>query len=178
MEKNSRGKTMIFKVKIGHWRFTFTFAPVTNIIGVNSNLQDGNHILMWDFDDIDLNAIEDTLRTVQLLHNLPNIYILTTGKKNHYIAYCFKRCSWEGSITIVADTVGVDPNFFKYGVYRGHWTLRVSPKEGRKPKLVTVLKGWIHEDCSIDELNSWTKYETLADAAPMRKWELKLFGSK
>jgi hypothetical protein len=169
---------MIFKIRIGHWRFTFTFAPITDVIGVNSNIENGWHIPMWDFDDVGFSDVETALLIQQREWRLPNIYILSTGKPRHYIAYCFKEMLWRACVALVAGTGFVDPNFFKYGVYREHWTLRVSPKEGRKPKLVKVLYSNIPEDCSIDELNSWTKYETLADAAPMRKWELILFGSK
>jgi hypothetical protein len=162
---------MIFKIRIAHWRFTFTLAPVTNVTGVNSNLQDGNHIIMWDFDDVELSLVEATLKWTQRHWELPNIYIFNTGTKDHYIAYCFERCKWWKSMAIVAQTNFVDPNFFKYGVYREHWTLRVTPKEGRKPLLVKTLYSPIPESASISDLNSWVNYETLADATPMRKWE-------
>lgn len=148
---------MIFKIRIAHWKFTFTFAPVTDVTGVNSNLPDGSHIIMWDFDDIPLEILADELEYLQDQLGLPNIYILNTGNPNHYIAYCFKRCTWQYSIEAVARIWLVDPSFFKYGVYREHWTLRVTPKEGRKPKLVKILHSPIPEDTSIDELNSWVQ---------------------
>jgi len=165
---------MIIRIRIAHWRFTLTFAPVTDIIGVNSTLPEGDHITMWDFDDIPLDEVYVALLEVGHHNKLPNIYILTTGAKDHYIAYCFKSMPWRESVRIVAETYGVDHNFFKYGVYREHWTLRVTPKESRKPKLVRIVRSIFKEDCSIAELNSWTQYETLADATPMRKWELNV----
>lgn len=148
---------MIFKIRIAHWRFTFTFAPVTDIKGVNSTLPDGDHVHMWDFDDVDLELVVSALHYVQNLFKLPNIYILTTGSADHFIAYCFERASWIRSVQIVASTSLVDANFFKYGVYRGHWTLRVTPKEGRKPKCIKILSSPIPETASIDELNSWVQ---------------------
>jgi hypothetical protein len=148
---------MIIKIRIGCWRFTWTFAPVTDIIGVNSTLPEGDHITMWDFDDIPLNDVIYELAGVKLFYHLSNIYIFETGKPNHFIAYCFTAMPWRNSVQIVACTKGVDPSFFKYGVYREHWTLRVTPKEGRKPKLVKILYSKIEEDCSIDELNSWVQ---------------------
>jgi len=148
---------MIFKLQIGAWRYTFTLSHVTHVIGVNSTLPDGKHIVMWDFDDKDIFMVQQVLEIVQNDCELPNIYILNTGKLDHYIAYCFKAMPWRESVQIVACTLGVDPNFFKYGVYREHWTLRVSPKEGRKPQLITTLKSSIPEDCTISELNSWVK---------------------
>jgi hypothetical protein len=152
---------MIKKLRVGKWRFTFTFAPVTDVVGVNSNLPDGDHILMWDFDGVPLRDVILALDDVQEDQLLPNIYILNTGKRNHHIAYCFERCPWRVAVKIIADTPKVDWNFFKYGVYRGHFTLRVSDKNHRKIKLVKVLKGLRSETASVLELKSWTKYETL-----------------
>jgi len=154
---------MILRGRIGNVRVTFTIAPVVDVVGVNSLLPDGNHILMWDFDDVSLYEVVTTLFGVQMLFKLPNIYILLTKKPDHYIAYCFKRCTWRQAIGIIATTPCVDMNFFKYGVYRGRFTLRVGPKCGRIPKLVVVLRSTIPEDVSIPELKSWVKYETLPD---------------
>jgi len=148
---------MIINIKIAHWRFTFTLAPVTNVTGVNSKLADGNHIIMWDFDDIQLDVVKSVLGIVQSIYDLPTIYILNTGAPNHFIAYCFARCEWRLSIEIVAATPHVDPAFFKYGVYREHWTLRVTPKEGRKPKLIALLYSKTKEEANVSELNSWVK---------------------
>jgi hypothetical protein len=165
---------MIFRISIFNWRFTFTFAPVTNVIGVNSNLPNDKHILMWDFDDVLLEEVAEALINVQKRYRLPKIYILSTGGKDHYIAYCFARCTWRESIRIVTATECVDMSFIRFGVYRKHWTLRVSPKEGRKPKLKAVLTSKYKEDCRISDLDSWTKYETIADHAPIGKVELNV----
>jgi len=154
---------MIWKLRIGRWRFTFTMAPLTDVIGVNSNLPDGNHIVMWDFDETNFDDVFKTLLTVQRVYNLPKIYILETKKDTNYIAYCFKRTTWLKVVEIIAFTKGVDWNYFKYGVYRGNFTLRVGPKCGRKPKLVWTLVSSVPEDCSIKELKSWVRYETLED---------------
>jgi len=148
---------MIIRIRILNWRFTLTFAPVVNVIGVNSKLPGDKHIIMWDFDDIPLDTVAAELEIVQLIYELPNIYILSSGAPNHYIAYCFHRCKWRDSIEIVAATPSVDASFFKYGVYREHWTLRVSPKEGRKPQLAYTLKSQKRETANISELNSWVK---------------------
>jgi hypothetical protein len=156
---------MIIKIRIAHWRFTFTFAPVTDVTGVNSTLKDGWHIPMWDFDDIPLEYVEAALRLVQNKFKLSNIYILNTGKTDHYIAYCFQKRPWDVIVTIVSATLFVDHNFFKYGVYREHWTLRVTPKEGRKPKLIKILYSLVPESVNISELNSWVK-DTLKVHSP------------
>lgn len=165
---------MILKFQIGRWRFTFTMAPVTTVAGVNSNLEDGNHILMWDFDDTTLNDTAVCLSRVQNIYKLPNIYILETKKDKNFIAYCFKKLSWAKVVEIIAFTRGVDWNFFKYGVYRGRFTLRVTPKCNRKPKLVFTLKTDEKETANVKELRSWVKYQTLEDAWKSKKIEVKI----
>lgn len=156
---------MIKKWRIGRWRFTITIAPMADVIGVNGNLEDGNHILMWDFDDTDLNTVVTNLLKVQRIYELPAIHILETNKNENFMAYCFKRTEWKKVVEILAFTEGVDWNYFKYGVYRKHFTLRVTPKSGREPKLIWTLVSDVPADCAIADLMSWTKYETLADDA-------------
>ncbi|GAG93430.1 unnamed protein product [marine sediment metagenome] len=147
-------------------------APVSSVYGVNSTLPDGNHILMWDFDDTYLDAVAINLSRVQSIYNLPNIYILETKKDKNFIAYCFKSCTWHKAIEIIAFTRNVDANFFKFGVYREKFTLRVTPKSGRTPKLVFTLKSNVKETANIKMLQSWTQYQTLTDAWKSIKREL------
>jgi len=154
---------MIKKWRIGRWRITFTFAPVVDVIGVNSNLEDGSHILMWDFDDTSLDDVTESLMDIQRVYQLPPIYILESKKDANYMAYCFKRLPWIKVVEILASTPGIDYNFLKYSVYREHCTLRVTPKCGRRPKLIWKIMSDIPEDAKIAQLMSWTKYETLPD---------------
>jgi len=148
---------MIFRLRIGNWRFTFTLYQITDITGVNSLLPDGNHILMWDFDDVPLGVVQSTLSIIQSIYDLPTIYILNTGKPNHFIAYSFAKCSWRLTVEILAATPNLCEDYFKWGVFRKRFTLRVTPKEGRKPKLVALLYSKTPEDVKLSELTSWVK---------------------
>jgi len=154
---------MIIKVRLGRWRITFSFAPVVDVIGVNSLLPNGKHILMWDFDGVELSKVIEALASIQLIYELPAVHILETKNNSNYIAYCFKQVSWRKAIEIIASTPHVDLNFFKYGVYRERFTLRVSPKCGRTPKHVLTLPSTHEPDVSTDMLKSWVRYETLPD---------------
>lgn len=153
---------MILKTTIKGIRFTFSVARVTKVIGVNSNLDDGTHILMWDFDDVELDRVREALKTVQTRYMLSDILILRTKEPNNYIAYCFSSQLWRRAIEIVASTLYVDWQFLRFGVYRGHFTLRVTPKNGRVPKLIEILEGYSNSDVSPQDLSSWVKYETLS----------------
>ena len=166
---------MIIKVTLGRWRFTFSMAPITKVMGVDSTLTDGNHILMWDFDTDTLAAIEGTLRSLQKQYRLPDIRISQTGKEHGYHAVCMARKTWRDCVEILAATPLLDWNFFKYGIYRGHFTLRVGPKLFRKIKFLKTLKSEEPDESTLEELKSWVRYETLEDGWHSRKIELKIF---
>ena len=152
---------MIKRVTIGDLRITFTAARITKVVGVNSQLDDGRHILMWDFDDTPLQEVKDALRRVQTRFFLSDIYVLLSSVPSNYIAYCFTAKEWRDTVMIITQTEGVDWNFIKYGVYRGRFTLRVSEKHNEKPWLITKLIGYEKANCTVANLNSWVRYETL-----------------
>ena len=168
---------MIIKTTIGRWRFTFSMAPITKVVGINSNLPDGKHILMWDFDNGTLYEIMHNLRCVQIDYALPKIRIARTGKKTGYHAICLKRVEWRECVEILAATPMLDWTYYKYGVYRGHFTLRVSPKCFRNIIFDGIMSGYGKEDVSIKELNSVTQYETLEDGWKSKKLEVKFFAN-
>ena len=153
-------------------------APITNIVGVDSTLPDGNHIIMFDFDATTLNKVITEMLKVQMVYKLPTIYITETSPDTGFHAWCFKKVSWMKLIEIMAFTKGIDWNYFKYGVYRKHFTLRVSSKCGRIIKPITKLPSPVPEDVTIHELRNWVQYETLADGRESHKIEIKLQRTK
>jgi len=145
---------MIKRITIGDVRVTFTLARIAKVIGVNSQLDEDRHILMWDFDDVSLEEVVAALNVVKNRYSLSNIYVLETKKDTNYIAYCFTALDWRRVVEIIAQTEHIDWNFFKYGVYRGRFTLRVTPKDGRTPKFKCMLEGLGLPDCEPSELMS------------------------
>jgi hypothetical protein len=166
---------MIWQLRIGNWKFTFTFAQVTDVIGVNSKLKDGNHILMWDFDGVNPEEVVKALALVQRIYKLPDIYIFNGGKNDSYMAYCYKRLPWRKALSIVLDTPHVDYNFIKYSAFREKFTLRVSPKCGRWVHAVGILKSKYPETANVRDLQDWVIYETLTK--PSKKYIIKIGGS-
>lgn len=152
---------MILKLRLGNHRITFTFAKVIDVLGVNSKLTDGNHILMWDFDALPLKKVIRNLATVQTFFKLPKIYILRSSPPDNYIAYCFSRNTWAETRAIVGMTEGIDENFYKWGVFRKRFTLRVGAKTGYVPTCVNIIFSPHPEEANVAELKSWVKYETL-----------------
>lgn len=146
--------------RIGDYRFWVSVRRVGDMKGMCSELEDGKHILMWDFDDVSLANVRDALWEVQTHHWLPKVYILETRRDRSYIAYCFTRYSWERAVSIVAETLYVDWVYFKLSVFRGFFTLRYTPKRGREPKLVSVLQSDRPEQATVDDLMRALRYET------------------
>lgn len=153
---------MIKRLTIGHHRLTFTFARIAKVIGVNSNFDEDNHILMWDFDDVSLEDVKEALKLVQTRYFLSDIHILETKPNTNFIAYCFSVEEWRRVVEIIASTPNVDLQFLRFGIYRGHFTLRVTPKGDRHIKKVATLEGLRLPDCTPADLKSWVEYETLS----------------
>jgi len=152
---------MIFKIRFGKYRLTITLSPVIDVLGVNSLMKDGTHILMWDWDNTTLERVIAGLNITQLLYDLPNIYVLETLKNKNYMAYCFVKVTWAKAKEIIAATPNVCENFYKWGVFRRKFTLRISPKEGRWPRLVHILTSPRPEECTVKDLDDFVQYETL-----------------
>lgn len=153
---------MIKRITIGNHRLTLTFARVARVIGVNSTLKDGSHILMWDFDDESPDDVKDALKIVQARYCLSDIHLLCTRKWYSFIAYCFTSMPFKRTVEIIAATPLVDWQFLRFGVYRGHFTLRVTPKNNRDIVLYDRLEGCELPNCKPQDLTSWVKYETLS----------------
>jgi len=162
---------MIKRIDIGALRFTWSLNIVIKVIGVNSTLKDGSHILMWDFDYTDLEDIKQALRKVQTRYFLSDIHIFQTAPIDGYHAYCFTAVDWRRAIEILAATDGVDMKYLKWSVYRGRFTLRVSEKFGRYDFAVATLDGYQLPDCDRDDLRSWVLYETVGGKEwSKRRW--------
>ncbi|GAH64923.1 unnamed protein product, partial [marine sediment metagenome] len=102
--------------------------PAIGVSYMRIEQEDGSHILMWDFDDVPLEEVCQDLRVVQSRYSLSDIHICRTKEPDNYIAYCFTSQDWKTAVEIVAQTHTVDWQFLRFGVYRGHFTLRVTPK--------------------------------------------------
>jgi hypothetical protein len=145
---------------LGRFRIWLSIRKVTKMQGICSNLEDGNHILLFDFDSSTLAEALRSLMKVQSDFDLAPISILQTRQDEGYIAYCFCRKPFRDCIAILCQTEGVDWNFIRLSCIRGYITLRISPKRGVKPKLVAHLSSRTPEQATIEELVRAIDYET------------------
>ena len=154
---------MFFRYMLpGHYRLTFTFTKTTDTQGVKSRIGEDAHILMWDFDGSERLVVLSALKHVQRMYELPDIHVMESrpgGGSLH--AYCFKRLPWQKTCEIIAATEGVDMGYFRWGVIRKEWTLRITEKDGHVPTPLTVLTSHYPPDATHRDLQRFVSYETL-----------------
>jgi len=163
---------MILKIRFWNWKFMFSCSQIEDIVGVNSKVGDDEHILMWDFDRVSFKTMMAMLREVQKRWNLPNIYVVRTKSPGGFHAYCLSKNSFRMACQMLLDISFLDMTYYRLGVTRGYWTLRISPKSNRDIVLVDVLKSDVPEDVSVKDLKSFVIYETLPDTARRKKIEI------
>ena len=153
------------KIEIGSYRvrISFSFNKLVSVEGINSSIGD-KHILLWDFDGIENDTqfykMCDNLRTVQHHFSLPKIHIIQSSK-SHYHAYCFFLQDIANTMFVMSKTQGIDWTFFKLGVIRGYWTLRITPKkQDEKFEYVRCLPSFFSEDVECFEALNVVKYVT------------------
>ena len=159
---------MILKIRLGMHKLVVTFSKIEDVVGVNSLLEDGTHILMWDFDYEDEEKVIAVLEWEQAFWKLPNIYVLKTAEEKGFHAYCLTRVPFLKACAILADTNLIDETYYRMGVFRKKWTLRISEKSGRSISLHKILKSDVPEDVSVKELTNFVAYETLPDGVKSR----------
>lgn len=157
--------------RIGHFKISLMAGMVTDIIGVNSTLKDGNHIVMWEFDNCTHDEVHSWLFRVQGRYNLPNIYISESSRGGGYHAYCLHRTSWRRSLHIVSGTKGVDEGYISMCAMRKHWTLRLTDKGQGCPVWIETLPSHYLETATLAEVRQadgyqvWMNKEMHQDAA-------------
>lgn len=129
------------KFRIGRFQVSLMAGLVTKVTGINSNLKNGLHIVMWEFDETDKLAVLASLQATQIFHDLPNIYVAESHPGGGFHAYCFKALSFVETLHIVSGTALVDPHYITMCAMRQHWTLRLTNKGQGQPLYLETLVG-------------------------------------
>lgn len=151
---------MDIRFDIGPVRVYIGVKRMTWVDGVNSKLEDGQHFLQWDFDGVKLNDVYSSLWAAQFTHDLPPVYILSTGKPDAYHAYCLKRHDWTKAFEIVWKTADVCNTFVKMAFLRSYFTLRFGPKSGREITFAGYLESGAAEDVDATKIHNFVRYYT------------------
>jgi hypothetical protein len=84
---------------------------------------------MWDLENCTLEQIKRTLREIQSIYNLSDIFIVTDNDKT-YRAWCFSKIDFGVYLHILVDCLPIlDYNVFYYTIKRRKATLRISSKK-------------------------------------------------
>ena len=134
------------------------FNRIEYVEGYNSLLEDGNHFLMWDFDDTPYEEVKLALLDVQDLFDLPTIILLKSGAKDCWHANCFWRVPWELARIILASTRGIDRKYLSIAILREFCTLRYSEAGGREVVAYEYLDSPIASNCSVHDIVSFAHY--------------------
>ena len=108
--------------------------------GITNRCRDGQYIVTLDYDLTELEWIIAELKVLMKVHNLGTVYIFESSKGNYWAVSLAKK-SFKEFVEIMQST-SCD-NAYKwvplnYG--KKLWTIRLSPKNKRKPKLVYMLR--------------------------------------
>jgi hypothetical protein len=131
-----------FRLKIRGTTFFMMLAHTQELEGITSLLPNGKHIIFWDLENCLLKDVLITLKTVQKLYDLSDIFI-TADTIGSYRAWCFKQVKFKWLIHILLDTEYVDYSFLYYTVKRKKATLRISQKQNRpSQKIIAILPSY------------------------------------
>lgn len=144
-------------------RLDFSISKTVKVTGINSNVDSTNekHILLWDFDETPYYKIVESLKNIQTDCKLPTIHIIQSSP-NRYHAYCFIAVDMPTAMYIISSTPCVDYTFFKLGVMRGYWTLRITDKKQNNlfRHVSDLISTTVVEDTSLPLMLELVKYKT------------------
>ena len=87
--------------------------------------EEGNdHVLFWDFDNVDLDIVLRSLSKVQNYHGLGDIYILQS--MHGYNAFCLDKIYFNEAYNILFNTKFNDYNHIKIGRLSESWCLKLT----------------------------------------------------
>lgn len=147
-----------FKFKIRNYQVSLIAGLVTPVWGINSELLDGYHMTMWEFDNPDYGPIRDALEEAMADHELPAIHVVRSHLNGGYHAYAYTRLTFIESLHIVSGTKHVDPGFITMCAQRRHWTLRLTDKGQGSPLPHDLIPSYTPDASCFEEIKGAVEY--------------------
>lgn len=151
---------MYLRFKLFGLRFVWYVRRVTTVNGVNSNLKNGLHIPMLDFDGCTLKECRMEVYRLQKQYKLGKASICSTGRPKSYHVYIWNSCTWQQAVQIVASSRLGDLKHLQFSLRRGHFTLRISDKKSRKIECIEEIDFNQYQQVDHTDLESFVTYET------------------
>lgn len=118
--------------------------------GYSSKCEDGRHIVMLDWDDVSFDVVEEDIKSIQELFNLPTAYVFYTRRYyqdgqlfGSFHAVMLSKFQIKDIMEILGYT-HIDENFKTSPARNSYrtWILRLSKKKNRsQPKFLKIIKG-------------------------------------
>lgn len=148
------------RIALGSLRIYLSITKRQPVLGVNSILADGEHVLLLDFDEVPSpTELEDGLNSFARWHRLPPIYVVESSE-GKYHGYCYHRLDWQRAALLMADCPYVDDMHQRLGIMRQYWTLRISDKAEWYMRRAFATGGYAAETAEPGELQSFVQYDS------------------
>lgn len=115
--------------------------PDTWTWGYTSRCQDGKHVLFFDFDNLDLDQIEDEINYLQKYYRLSNAFVFECEKDKSYHVVILDKFSLRKAFKILSSSNSEFAHVNSVKALRGkEWILRAYNKGERPiPKFLKIL---------------------------------------
>lgn len=151
---------MYLRFKLFNRRIVFYSRRVVPVLGVNSTLQDGRHVPMLEFDEVNSRELLAELKNLQDVFRLGEILVLETGRPDSYHAIVLNSLDWCDAVRVVAYCKYTDLKHLQFSLKRMHFTLRLSNKKNRSITLYDRISSNYPNTAKIADLKSFVLYET------------------
>lgn len=141
---------------------------------VSSVCEDFNHILFWDFDNIDEYHTLKSLSHIQVFHALGDIYII---KSNHgFNAFCLDKVFLNKAYNILYYTRWNDFNHCRIGFISESWALRLSDDKKIFTHLIPTESYDMREQSKahFDFFNKFFDYKYMRVVSPDESKDVQL----
>lgn len=120
-------------------QFRAWYRKISTHYGVTNETADGYYLPFWDFaEEFKQADILRALDRTQQDFGLSDVYVFQSSPTESYRAVCFDKLIWTKMIAVVASTLCLDDQFLRFSLMRGRFVLRMTNKEDRQEKLVSV----------------------------------------
>jgi len=128
--------------------------------GINSILESGLHMPLFDLDNVNIRDVETEALRLQEKYELGDAVIINTGRQDSYHLYFMSAKNWRECIRIGVECRYVDLKHIQFSLKRKHFTLRVLSKAKRKLYLQSVVESRFENTATKNNITSFVLYET------------------
>lgn len=117
------------------------------VSGITNKCEDGRYVLFMDYDRVELNWVMEELLFLIEEYTLGDVHLFKTNKGIH--AICTDKFSLRELVSILRDSSTDDAyTEIPLRTARKAWTLRLTEKNGVKPKYIETLTGYQYREQS------------------------------